>query len=217
MRRDRNPEEPVRRRRRGPRGAVALLTLLLIAAVAVAALFGTGVLKTVSANITAFGLRDMGELATQAGYFTSVQNIRQAREFLGITIPGSQSNYVFSYDGVIRAGLDFRDIGIRVEEPAHIIRITLPEIRILSVEIDENSFRLYNDGENIFTPLRMEDVNQAMTELKNKARETALANGILENARTNAEQIIRAFLAGCYDLNVYTIVFEDAGSGGNPG
>ena len=93
------------------------------------------------------------------------------------------------------------------------IRIKLPEIKILSTEIDEGSFKLYNESENILTPLRMSDVNQALTELKAKARETAEAHGIMENARENAKVLIRGFLAGCYDLTLYSVEFEQAEGG----
>ena len=84
----------------------------------------------------------------------------------------------------------------------------LPEIRILSVEIQEDSFKLYNDGSNLFTSLKMEDVNESLAELKKAARETAIRNGILVNARENAETLIRSFLAQMADLNIYSIRFE---------
>ena len=76
------------------------------------------------------------------------------------------------------------------------------------MEIQEDSFVLYNDGSNLFTSLKMEDVNESLAELKRNARETAIRNGILENARDNAETLIRGFLASAYDMNAYTVVFE---------
>ena len=54
----------------------------------------------------------------------------------------------------------------------------------------------------------MEDVNESLTELKQNARETAIQNGILENARDNAETLIRSFLGSAMDLSAYTVRFE---------
>jgi hypothetical protein len=202
----RKPREEHRRR-----GPTRLLGFLLVLAIAAAVLLGTGIIRTgITANITAFGLKDIGELATQSGYFTSVQTIQSNRELFGIEIPLSRSNYIFSYDGTIKAGLDFGDIDVSVDDMQRKIRIKLPEIKILSTEIDESSFKLYNESENILTPLRMSDVNQALAELKLKARETAEAHGIMENARENAKVLIRGFLAGCYDLTLYSVEFEQA-------
>lgn len=204
---DNSPGRHAGRRSSGP-WLYRILVLLLVAAVAVAVLFATGVLTTVDSKITAFGLKDIGELATQAGYFTGVQSIQKEKEFLGITLPFSESSYVFSYDGVIKAGFDFADIGVEVDDEEHVIRIKLPDVRILSVEIDTDSFREYSSSGSFITPLKVSDVNMSLDRLKEKALESAAANGIKESALDNAKVLIRGFLAGCYDLDVYRIEFE---------
>ena len=207
MKRKKSRDSDRRQRSWGP-WLIRILTLLLIAAVTVSVLFATGVITTVSSKVTAFGLKDIGELATQAGYFTGVQSIQKEKDFLGITLPFSQSSYVFSYDGVVKAGINFADIGIDVDDHEHVIRITLPEIRILSVEIDPDSFKEYSSNGSFITPLRVSDVNMSLARLKEKVQETAIANGIREGARENAKVLIRGFLSGCYDLNEYRIEFE---------
>lgn len=156
---------------------------------------------------TALGLKDIGELATQAGYFTTVQTIDKSRNLFNIVIPGTQSRYVYSYDGTIKAGIDFSDIALDVNDEKHVITVHFPEFRILSTEIDEESFILYNDGANPFTTLHLEDVDKANAELKKTAQETAIKNGIFENARANAEVLVRGFLASIYDLSIYTVEF----------
>lgn len=166
---------------------------------------------------TALSLKDIGELATQAGYFTSVQTISKSRNVLGVEIPGTQSSYIYSYDGTIKAGVDFEKISIEVDDLRRVIRITFPEFKILSTEIDDDSFVLYNDGTNLFTSLKVQDVSKGNAALKQNARETAIRNGILKNARANAEVLIRGFLSGMYDLSVYTVEFlpaaDDTASG----
>lgn len=156
---------------------------------------------------TALGLKDIGELATQAGYFTTVQTIDKSRNLFNIVIPGTQSRYVYSYDGTIKAGIDFSDIALDVNDEKHVITVHFPEFKILSTEIDEDSFILYNDGANPFTTLHLEDVDKANAELKKTAQESSIKNGILENARANAEVLVKGFLASIYDANVYTIEF----------
>ena len=135
---------------------------------------------------TALSLKDIGELATQAGYFTSVQTINKSRNVLGVEIPGTQSSYIYSYDGTIKAGVDFEKISIEVDDLRRVIRITFPEFKILSTEIDDDSFVLYNDGANLFTSLKVQDVSKGNAALKQNARETAIRNGILKNARSKA-------------------------------
>ena len=184
---------------------VVILCALAVAALAILT-FGR---TNVTAKVTALQIRDIGELATQAGYFTTVQSIRKSREVLGIEVPGTQSNYVYSYDGTIKAGINFGDVDVEVDDLSHTIVVSVPEVRILSTEIDEDSFVLYNDGSNLFTSLKLEDVDKSNTELKKAARETAVKNGLLENARSNAELLIRGFLSGMYDLTQYKVAFTD--------
>ena len=187
-----------------------LRTVIILAAAVFLALGFFGIRNlNIFAKVTKLNLEDIGELATQAGYFTSVQTIRKSREVLGLEVPGTQSNYVYSYDGTIKAGYDFSKITAEVDEKNHEITVSLPACEILSTEIDEDSFVLYNDGANPFTSLKLEDVDKSNAELKKAARETAIKNGILENARTNAELLIRGFLAGLYDMKVYTVRFTD--------
>ena len=186
-----------------------LMLLLLAMLILAGGLFWLGGSRlAVSSRVTEMGLRNIGEMATQAGYFTSVQTIEKSRDVFGIEVPGTRSNYVYSYDGEIKAGLNFEEVRVNVNELTRVITVRLPEIRILNVEIKEDSFRLYNDGTNLFTSLKMEDVNESLAELKRNARETAIQNGILKNARENAETLIKSFLASTMDLNVYTVRFE---------
>lgn len=180
-----------------------LLLVLLLGALGFLGVTGTRFFS----KTTSLGLKDIGELATQAGYFTSVQTINKSRNIFGIQIPGTQSNYIYSFDGTIKAGIDFQDIRIDVDDQQHIIRVTFPEFRILSTEIQDDSFILYNDGANPFTSLKVQDVQTGNAALKESARETAIKNGILDNARSNAEVLMRGFLAGTYDLTVYTVEF----------
>ena len=59
----------------------------------------------------------------------------------------------------------------------------------------------------IFQRFSLAENNQAMTELKEQARADAIANGILDSARTNGETILRSFFANAYDLNQYELIF----------
>ena len=184
-----------------------VLIVLAILILIIAANFFSFQKIVMISKTSSLGLKDIGELATQAGYFTTVQTIDKSRNIFGFELPGTQSTYVYSYDGTIKAGIDFKDIDMEVDEQNKVIKIRFPEFRILSTEIDDDSFILYNDGANLFTSLKVEDIAQANAELKKAARESANKNGIFENARANAEVLVKGFLASMYNLNEYNIEF----------
>lgn len=155
-----------------------------------------------------FGLNDIGELATQAGYFTNVQVISSSKQLFGNDIPMTQNKYVFSYDGIIKTGIDFEAIEVNVDDTSHTIKVKLPEVKILSIEIDENSFEIYDERNNIFNPLVLKDINKSMIALKNETRDNAINKGIFKSTRSNSETLIKGFLAGSFDMKQYSIIFE---------
>ena len=168
-----------------------------------------GVLVRISSHPVRLGFANIGELATQSCYFTSVQDISKTRTVLGINVPFTTSKYIFSYDGTIKAGLDFEKIEIDEDIATHTVRVTLPEVRIHSTEIDTDSLRIYDERKNIFSPLKLDNVNTSLAALKEEAQKTSIDNGILDNARDNAKILIRGFLSGSYSPDEWTFDFVD--------
>lgn len=189
-------------------GLVRIAILVLLLLLVFSALTGISAMTTIRSRTTDLGFKDIGELATQAGYYTNVQVISGSREIFGIEIPLTEKKYIFGYDGVIKAGIDFADVIVSVDEITHTITVSMPEIRILSNEIDENSFEIFDENKNIFNTLKVSDINTSLIALKEESEEKAVANGLLDNAVRNAETLVRGFLTGTYDLSVYNVVFN---------
>lgn len=183
---------------------IAILIVIFICAVA----FGVSVNFTASSRTTNFGLENIGELATQAGFFTNVQVIEDDVDVFGVHVPLTTSKYVFSYDGTVKAGINFEDVRYSVNELCKKVKITLPEIRIFSVDVDENSLEIYDERQSIFTPLSIEDVQASRIALEEEVRNQAIANDILKEAENNAKLLIQGFLSASFDPEVYTFEFE---------
>lgn len=191
------------------RKPIRLVVVLLCVALFAVTVWSTGVLRTKS-RMTSFGLKDVGELATQSGYFTVVNVIDDSVELWGWSVPLTASKYIFSYDGTVKAGLDFAKLQYKVNELTKEIVVSLPEMEILSVELQEDSLVIYDESHNIFTPLGLNDIQEARLTMVDEIRKRALENGLLEQAASNAQKLISGFLSGQYDPNEYHIVFEEA-------
>lgn len=186
-----------------------LIALIAIIIIALGAGLYFGKSLSSESRITKLGFEDMGELATQAAYCTMVEDTEAARDLFGVEIPFTQSRLIYSYDVIVRAGLDFEQIEWSVDDPNKVIEVKLPEIRVLNSELDTESFKLYLEDESIFIRISMEENNDSMIEMEENARRQAVGNGLLDEARANAEAILRSFFAGVYDLEKYEIVFTD--------
>ena len=201
---------------RGPRLTPKLLRTLIVCAVVVVLLvagaIGLRSAFSTESETKELGFRDIGELATQVAYCTEVSVTDASRELFGVTIPFTQSKYIYSYDVIVKAGLNFDQIDYIVDNENFTIKVTLPEIRVLSCEINPESFKLYHEAESIFRQITMEENNQALVELQESAQANAIHNGLLENAQANAEALLTGFFAQVYDLNVYTITYVTQGA-----
>ncbi len=186
-----------------------LIALIAVIVIALGAGLYFGKSLSSESRITKLGFKDMGELATQAAYCTMVEDTEAARDLFGVEIPFTQSRLIYSYDVIVRAGLDFEQIEWSVDEPNKVIEVKLPEIKVLNSELDTESFKLYLEDESIFRRISMEENNDSMIEMEENARRQAVGNGLLGEARANAEAILRSFFAGVYDLEKYEIVFTD--------
>ena len=186
-----------------------LIALIAIIIIALGAGLYFGKSLSSESRITKLGFEDMGELATQAAYCTMVEDMEAARDLFGVEIPFTQSRLIYSYDVIVRAGLDFEQIEWSVDEPNKVIEVKLPEIKVLNSELDTESFKLYLEDESIFRRISMEENNDSMIEMEENARRQAVGNGLLDEARANAEAILRSFFVGVYDLEKYEIVFTD--------
>lgn len=190
---------------------------LVIAAVIVIALLvvwvATGLSSRFSTDgkITKLGFENIGELATQSAVSTSVRVISKERNVLGIPIPFTESKAIYSYDTSIKAGINFSDVKWNLDETnkeSKKIYVEIPEIKVLSVEIIPNSFKVYHEENNIFSPISIKEHNDSLEELELSAKENAIENGLFDAALENAKQLLKVFFAQGYDPNSYTIIFS---------
>lgn len=184
-----------------------LIIGIVVLVVLCSAFIGLRTYISSQSQTTKIGFEDIGELATQTAYCTEVNVTDSSRELFGIKIPFTQSKYIYSYNVTIKAGFNFSEISWELSD--HSINVKLPEAKVLSCDIDTDSFKLYHEKESIFRQISLEENNDALKSLKQTAQENAVSNGLLDNARSNAETILTGFFSSVYDLEEYTITFTD--------
>lgn len=184
-----------------------LVIILVLLVILLTASLGLSYSSGVASRMVRFGLRDVGELTTQVGFFTNVQTIEDSQKAFGWDIPFTKTKCIFSYDGTVSAGIDFTEINVEMNKLGKKISVELPEAKIFGVEIDPESMEIYDESKSIFTPLNLSDVNDSINRLKEDVRNQAIENGILEYAEKNAISLIQNMLSSCVDTTAYTIEF----------
>ena len=199
---------------------VAVVALLLAALKFTGLVDIAGFSRKNEAAVARLRLQEIGELATQAAYFTGIDTIDDNRvvRLIGkeINVPFTNTKIIYSYDGVIKAGMDFSGIDFTVDEANKVIRVTLPEAHILSNEIDSNSLKVYDEKHSAFTLIRVERFGESIAALKAEAEKNAISKGLLTEARRNAETLLSGFLSAGFDMNEYSLQFADRERSGEP-
>lgn len=184
---------------------IAFLILILCLLI----LFGISNVYNQNPETKQLGFQNIGELATQIAYCTEVNLTDSSVQLWGWDVPFTQSKYIYSYDVAIKAGYDFSKIEWTVNRSTGKISVFLPEAIIISAEINPESFEVYHEKESAFNQINLKDNNEALIKLREDALNTAIDNGLLENARANAEVLITAFLRSDYPQDKYVIEFFD--------
>ena len=68
---------------------------------------------------------------------------------------------------------------------------------------------MYHEGKSIFRQIKMTENNEAIKGMKENAENDAIANELLDNARSNEETILTSLFVNVYDMEEYKIVFKD--------
>lgn len=160
---------------------------------------------TVSTEIITDGLQNIGKLVTQEYFFTQVESYEKQVQAGPLS---SKANIVYSYDGVVTAGVECDEIQVEKDEKNKIITITIPKSDIQDVNIDLDSFKIYEEKQGLWSKIKLADVNKSLIEFNKAAKEKAIDKGVLESADKNAEQVIDRFVKSLIDLGDYTIYYR---------
>ena len=126
--------------------------------------------------------------------------------FNGWDIPLTQKNFIITYDGTIKAGINLDEAKVDIDQ--NNLNITLPATKILSHEIDENSIEVYDESSNIFNQISINDYKSFATKEKKKNEKDAISNGILTKSKEKVVQTLTTYLQAIpeikdnYQLNI---------------
>ena len=163
--------------------------------------------KEITSAILQDGVREVGVLVTEEYYFTEVVSFSSIKKLWKLDLNITESSYLASYDGVVRAGVDLSGARVEKDEEHKRITVTLPAASIQGVDIDPESFQLYSEKAGLGNPISAEDFNNSLVELESTAREKAVDRGLLERADGNARVLIRNLIGALIDLNEYSLEF----------
>ena len=149
------------------------------------------------------------ELVSSKYYYTDVGNYEKSKKIDDFTIPFTTDKSVYSYSGIISAGIDMSEVDCNVDNENKKIVITIPEPKVLSHELDESSFKSYDVKKSIFTSSNLNDYAEFVGELKTTEEDKLKGNKeFWDGLKKNTENTLKGFLDGNSDLDGYDFEFN---------
>ncbi len=166
-------------------------------------------------KITEIGFENIGELATQSVTTTTVRVETKDLKLFNVSIPLTQSKYIYTYNTTIKAGINFSDVKWQLgdtDDTSHNIYVDIPEVKTLSADIDLDSFKVLHEENNIFSPITLTEHNDSLIQLRENALSDAINSGLYDRALDNAKTILTSFISQVYPSNEYSIIFSERAS-----
>lgn len=166
-------------------------------------------------KITEIGFENIGELATLSVTTTTVRVETKDLKLFNVSIPLTQSKYIYTYNTTIKAGINFSDVKWQLgdtDDTSHNIYVDIPEVKTLSADIDLDSFKVLHEENNIFSPITLTEHNDSLIQLRENALSDAINSGLYDRALDNAKTILTSFISQVYPSNEYNIIFSERAS-----
>lgn len=175
---------------------VAGAVLLLLLAFWLGALWsGREQQPTITSDLLGQQLRSVQELVSVEYHYTNMGKFENQLDFYGWKVPFTTKSFLVSYDGVIKAGVDLSEAQVDVDEVRKAVTITLPESKILSHEIPEDSLQVFDETRNIFNPITIEDYTGFTKDQKAEVEQKAIDEGLLTDAAEKARGAVETFVS----------------------
>ena len=166
-------------------------------------------------KITEIGFENIGELATQSVTTTTVRVETKDLKLFNVSIPLTQSKYIYTYNTTIKAGINFSDVKWQLgdtDDTSHNIYVDIPEVKTLSADIDLDFRKVLHEENNIFSPITLTEHNDSLIQLRENALSDAINSGLYDRALDNAKTILTSFISQVYPSNEYSIIFSERAS-----
>ena len=156
-------------------------------------------------------IRDIGELATVEYLYTDAGKFEDPAVWFGKEIPFSftTKSFIAKWDGVIKAGIEIDKVTAELNELNKEIIVYIPEAKILSHEIDNDSIETLDEKNGWFNSIKIDDIKEFDAISKDAMEQRAIENGLLDKALENAKIILYKIInTDVVEELEYTVTFE---------
>ena len=190
---------------------ILILTLCII--LLLVFIFGTRIGRetarpVITSELLGQQLRSIQELVSVEYFYTNMGKFENQVNFYGWKVPFTSKSFIVSYDGVIKAGIDFSKVQVDVDEEKHTITVSLPGSKITDNNIPQESINVLEVKDGLFNKVSFDDYNTFISEQKIVMEKKAIDQGILDSADDEAKAVVTAFLSLVPGIENYSLTIN---------
>ena len=135
------------------------------------------------------------ELATLKCYYHNVAKSETEASGLFKWLGKGYKKIWTEYSGIVELGIDVSKMSVEKPTADGVVKVTIPDAEILSVDLDEDSMSEPLTDTGFMTKITKEEETEALAEAQNHMEETAKENGnLLNQAKERAKSLIEGYV-----------------------
>lgn len=151
-------------------------------------------------------IQEIAEYAVLNYRYTNIGKFENNLNVYGWDVPLTTKNFLITYDGAMKLGIDSKAVNLNVVGKE--IQIQIPPIKILSHEIKEDTIEVLDQSQNIINQIKIEDYATFAVDQKSSMEEKAKQNGLFTEAKEKVESQYRLFLENLPEIkDNYSVKF----------
>ena len=161
----------------------------------------------VTSDLIESTLIQSSDLITTKYHYSRVGKFENSLELNGWSVPLTNKTFILQFQGEIQAGIDVKECKVEIKDKEVIV--TLPEVKVLNHILDENSIEVYDEDNNIFNPIHVDDYKTFAIQQKKVALKEAKEKGLMEEAEKQTKAAIEELIRALPQVDeTYTITFQ---------
>lgn len=193
-------------------GALVLVCIMAVAFGVWFSGYSKGSEKDGTIQKTVVNYQDIEEITFQEATVPEIGVIHKPMELgkLEFDNPLTTSDYIFTYNAVIKAGYDLENIkDDGGNESTQTITVTLPKASIFDSYLDEKSYVQYWEGEKITANVGLDDIHKEKKRMLKEAKQDAIKGGLYEKTADHAKVVITDYIHSLKGYENYNVVFNE--------
>lgn len=135
------------------------------------------------------------ELATLKCYYHNVAKSETEASGLFKWLGKGYKKIWTEYSGIVELGIDVSKVSVEKPTADGVVKVTIPDAEILSVDLDQDSMGEPLTDTGFMTEITKEEETEALAEAQNHMEETANENGnLLNQAKERAKSLIEGYV-----------------------